>query len=103
MWLWAKGDYQDAIDAIHGKWREPNQYMIDGSRYHKEWENEIKETGKMPAIFGGMELNNPKPEIKIEKRNLTRTGQNGHDVSVVSPQALLPQPLDYYYRIQNLR
>lgn len=70
MWLWHKGDYQDAIDAIHGKWREPNQYMIDGLKYHKEWEAEIKDTGKMPAIFGGLELKNPKTEIKIEKQIL---------------------------------
>ncbi len=68
MWLWNKGDYQGAIDALQGRWREPNQYMIDGSKYHKEWENEINETGKMPAIFGGKELTNPQTEIKIVKQ-----------------------------------
>ena len=91
MWLWHKGDYQDAIDAIHGKWREPNQYMIDGSRYHKEWENEIKETGKMPAIFGGMELNNPKPEIKIEKQVLDW-------LTVVGVLDLLDLPVGYDWK-----
>lgn len=54
--LWLQGDYEGAIQAIHGKWREPNEYMKYGTEKHAEWEKYVKENETLPAEFGSMKL-----------------------------------------------
>ena len=65
MSLWHKGEYADAIEAMKGNWRAPNQYMKAGIEFHEQWEKEIEATGKMPAVFGGGQMKDPKTEVKI--------------------------------------
>ena len=57
--LWKRGDYDGVLDALNGKWREPNEYMKFGTEKHREWENEVRETGELPRLFGGGKLRNP--------------------------------------------
>lgn len=56
--LWQEGKVSEAIEALHGHWQEPNQYMKYGIEKHKEWENETKVTGRIPEVFGGKEIEN---------------------------------------------
>ena len=64
---WASGDYDTALKMYHRIEMEPNEYQIDGKRWHKKWEAETKKTGCMPKVFGGKKLENPITELKIEK------------------------------------
>lgn len=67
---WLTGDYDGAIEALQGNWGEPNRFMEEGLRYHKEWEEEVKKTGRLPSIFGGQEIDNPHTEVWGEKKVL---------------------------------
>lgn len=62
---WAKGDWTNAIKMYFKMDAFENEAMRQGKIYHKQWENEVKETGCLPKIFGGKKLNNPKTEEKI--------------------------------------
>jgi len=60
--LWARGDRQGVINALHGVYNPPTEAMVFGTQKHKEWENEVNETGCLPAIFGGDKIVSPKTE-----------------------------------------
>ena len=51
---WNKGYKEDALAAILkvGDERPPTEAMKLGSRWHKAWEDETIETGKVPKVFG---------------------------------------------------
>lgn len=68
--LWLAGDYEGAIQALRGVWREPTDAMKYGSEKHKEWELEVQETGNLPAIFGGSPLKTAATEVKREMKIL---------------------------------
>lgn len=68
IWLWLAGEYEAAIMALQRKWREPSEAMAYGIKMHKEWEEEVGKTGKLPDIFGGTKLVNPQMEIRREKK-----------------------------------
>lgn len=40
----------------------------DGRKYHDKWEKETRRTGRLPKVFGGLELKNPEPELYIKKK-----------------------------------
>lgn len=64
---WARGDsesMQRAIDIYLRKPFTPTRQMEEGSRYHKEWENEAKQTNKLPKVFGARDFTKPQFEIK---------------------------------------
>lgn len=60
--VWERGDRQELIDVLHGEWRPPTEPMEYGTLKHKEWELEVKNTGRLPEIFGGEKIENPKTE-----------------------------------------
>lgn len=47
------------MDALYGKWKAPTPQMEFGTEQHKRWEQEVKETGRLPMVFGGTELIKP--------------------------------------------
>lgn len=61
---WDRGQRDMAIRAIRGLPTPSNEYMEDGTRRHKEWEQETLKTGKMPAVFG---YNRPKLKTEVYK------------------------------------
>jgi len=65
---WAQGRYDDAIKYFFKLEVIQTPAMLEGSRYHKEWENEIQKTKKLPEIFGSKQLVKPSPEqyIKVD-------------------------------------
>lgn len=65
---WAMGDWQRAIEMYLKLPYEPTPQMIEGSKYHQEWQNEIVTKNKLPQVFGGSPLKNPKAELKLEKQ-----------------------------------
>ncbi len=64
---WARGEYQRAIDMYLGVEVEATPQMLAGREFHKQWENEIRQTNCLPKVFGSMKLKNPQPELKIYK------------------------------------
>lgn len=60
--LWLKGDISAVVEALNGHWQEQTPAMLYGIEKHKEWENYVNETGKLPDVFGGGDLINPKTE-----------------------------------------
>ncbi len=65
---WAQGKYEDAIKYFFKLEVVKSPQMIAGQKYHKEWEEEIKKTKKLPEVFGSKQLVNPLPEqyIKVD-------------------------------------
>jgi hypothetical protein len=60
--LWHQGRYDDAIAAFQGNWMPANPQMAEGTAFHKAWEEEVRATNQLPAVFGAKALKNPKPE-----------------------------------------
>lgn len=60
--MWLNGDHDGAIDALVGKYREPTEAMQFGTFMHKQWEDEVNQTGHMPKLFGGKPLVEPVTE-----------------------------------------
>lgn len=65
---WATGDWQRATEMYFKLDTFENEAMKQGKELHEQWANEIKATGKMPAVFGAKELTKPEVEIKKEKK-----------------------------------
>lgn len=63
---WSQGRYEDAIKYFFKLDVVQTPQMLEGFRYHKAWEDEIRKTGCLPAIFGGKKLNKPLPEQYIK-------------------------------------
>lgn len=65
---WSKGYAKDAIDMYFKLDREPNQYMIEGLKYHKEWEEYINKNKKLHPQLSSLNkpLNDPQCELKLE-------------------------------------
>jgi hypothetical protein len=65
---WATGKYEDAIKYFFKLDVIQTPAMKEGSEYHKRWENEIRNTKKLPEVFGSKQLINPSAEqyIKVE-------------------------------------
>ena len=66
--LWLAGEYEEAIQALHGNWREPSEAMEYGTKRHEEWEKHVKKTGTLPKEFGSKKLFKYQTEIKVEKK-----------------------------------
>jgi hypothetical protein len=64
---WARGDYQRAVDMYLGLPFQPTPQMEAGIAFHKQWESEGRTTGKLPAVFGGRQLDSPKFEWETKK------------------------------------
>lgn len=67
---WYHGDKDGAIDMLMGKWREPTEAMQFGTFMHKQWENEVNETGCLPKVFGGAKIEQPLTETYYKKQIL---------------------------------
>lgn len=65
---WKEGRYEDAVKHIFNIPTPKTPAMIAGSKYHEEWEDEIRKTKKLPVIFGSKILIDPKPEQYIKVR-----------------------------------
>lgn len=63
MAMWERGEQSAVIEALHGHWRQPNEYMKFGIQMHEEWEREVKETGMLPTVFGSGALREPQTEL----------------------------------------
>lgn len=63
--VWESGDWQRAIKMYFKLDTFTTPAMADGRDWHKKWENETKETGCLPEVFGKTKLNNPTPEQKL--------------------------------------
>lgn len=63
---WERGYKEDALKAIlHvGDPREPSEAMIEGKKWHKQWEDEIRKTQQVPEIFGYKLESKVIPELK---------------------------------------
>lgn len=64
---WSRGDYENALNMYFRKPTPTTPAMELGKKYHCEWENYIIKNQRIPKIFGHDKLNNPQPEVKIEK------------------------------------
>lgn len=62
--LWQSGRWEDAINAYFKLEAFTTPQMEEGKRFHQEWEEEVKKTGCLPAVFGGAKLSNPDTEMK---------------------------------------
>ena len=63
---WAQGRYEDAIKYFFRLDVIQTPAMLEGQKYHKAWEEEIKKTKKLPEVFGAKQLINPSPEQYIK-------------------------------------
>ena len=64
--MWNSHNYDDALGILlHGIWPEPNDYMLLGQYFHKQWELESGRTSKLPEVFGATKLINPQIEKKV--------------------------------------
>lgn len=63
---WESKDWWTAVAMYYHIPQEKTVFMEEGLKWHKQWENEVKETGCLPAVFGAKKLNEPKTELKIE-------------------------------------
>lgn len=63
--LWEESRVDDAIKAYFRLDRWVSEQMADGKDWHEKWAEEIRQTSKTPAIFGGRELITPVVEKKI--------------------------------------
>lgn len=61
---WMSGNWERAIKQYFKLEKFTTPAMADGKRYHEMWEQEIITNKRLPAVFGGKELTNPKPEYK---------------------------------------
>lgn len=59
---WLNGDKEGAMRMLLGERIEPTPAMQFGTAMHKEWEDEVKRTQCMPAVFGGQKILKPKTE-----------------------------------------
>jgi hypothetical protein len=63
--LWSSGQWEEAIKAYFKIDKYVSREMAEGLDYHKEWEEHIKKTKTMPAVFGGEKMSNPVCEGKL--------------------------------------
>lgn len=63
---WSKGNYDEALKRYWRLEETPTQAMIEGKQLHQNWQDEVEKTKRLPKVFGGAELVNPKTELKIE-------------------------------------
>jgi len=65
---WSKGYAKDAIDMYFKLPRETNQFMEDGLKYHKSWQEYIEKNKKLHPQLSSLNkpLNDPKCELKLE-------------------------------------
>jgi len=66
--VWQSGNYERAVEMYFKLKEFTTRAMHEGKEKHKEWEEEVKKTGKMPIVFGGKQLFNPKTELKIVRQ-----------------------------------
>jgi len=65
--MWAKGDWQGAINYYFKIKAFVTPAMVDGRNWHTKWEHEVEHTKALPAIFTPKKtFNNPLTEVKIE-------------------------------------
>ena len=60
---WAQGHWQDAINGYFKLEKLDSPALRAGSKFHTEWETEIRRTGKTPEIFGAKSLTKPEVEL----------------------------------------
>lgn len=60
---WASGDYERAVKYYFKLEDFKSPAMLEGQKYHDKWAAEVLANNTIPAIFGGMKLNNPSVEI----------------------------------------
>lgn len=53
---WLAGDYEGVFKALNGDWGETSEAAQYGIDKHKEWEQEVRNTGCLPKVFGGEPL-----------------------------------------------
>jgi len=68
LWAWSRGDWENAVNMYFKLTDFDTPAMKAGREYHKKWEDYINNYEKMPEVFGGEELENPLPEIKLESQ-----------------------------------
>lgn len=62
--VWAGGDWERAIKMYFKLEKFTTPAMAEGKRYHEQWEQHIKATKTLPAVFGGAKLQQPETEVK---------------------------------------
>lgn len=62
--VWAGGDWERAIKMYFKLEKFTTPAMAEGKRYHEQWEQHIKATKTLPAVFGGAKLQQPQTEVK---------------------------------------
>jgi hypothetical protein len=60
---WASGDWNRAIEGYFKLKTFTTPQMEMGKKFHKEWEEEVKKTQKLPFVFDSKPLKNPLTEI----------------------------------------
>lgn len=63
--IWESGQWQEAIEYYFGIAKRDSEAMELGRKFHSEFEAQTKETGQLPAVFGGLKLENPRCELKL--------------------------------------
>jgi hypothetical protein len=63
--LWEVGKYEEACQLYFHIPREMSNYVKEGIKYHKEWNNETLENKALPKVFGGLVCTDLLPEEKL--------------------------------------
>ncbi len=65
---WAQGRYEDAVKYYFKLDVIQTPAMLEGSRFHKMWEEETMKTKSLPKVFGDKKMNDPKVENYLRVR-----------------------------------
>lgn len=60
---WASGDWNRAIEQYFKLKNFTTPQMEEGKRFHREWEDEVKKTQRLPSVFGQESLVSPLTEM----------------------------------------
>ena len=64
---WARGDAERAIAPYAGVKMPPTDAMEYGKRKHAQFENYVRRTKRLPAVFGGRALASPMLELTTKR------------------------------------
>lgn len=66
LYPWSNGQYEEALNRYLKIGEIETPQMREGKLLHEQWRTETEKTGKLPTVFGDVELQNPECEVKME-------------------------------------
>lgn len=62
---WDRGDYEQAINSLFRLKELDTPQIRAGREYDEAWTKEIKQTGKLPEVFGAKALKKPQTQLYL--------------------------------------